>query len=54
MTAPPPDIIEGTFRVVATTELAPRGSPNRRRAAARIVIWNILALAVFLALPALV
>ena len=36
-----PDIIEGTFRVVATTDAQPgRKSPNRQRQVARMVFWN--------------
>jgi hypothetical protein len=51
MTATTPDYIDATFRVVATTELRP--SPNRRRAAVRIVVWNFAFLAMVVALPIL-
>jgi hypothetical protein len=51
MTATTPDFIDGTFRVVATTELRP--SPNRRRAAVRIVVWNFAFMAAIVALPIL-
>jgi hypothetical protein len=47
------EIIEGTFRVVASRELpAPRkGSPNRRRAVARILFWNCAAVFAVVAVP---
>jgi|GEM_PF-3845565 len=48
-----PQIIEGAFRVVATTNLPTRPSPNRRRAAARIVVWNVVGMAAVVALPLL-
>ena len=36
-----PDIIEGVFRVIATSDAPPpRKSPNRERKVARIVFWN--------------
>ncbi|MBU1374372.1 MAG: hypothetical protein KKE02_21870 [Alphaproteobacteria bacterium] len=51
-TATAPDIIDATFRVVATTAL-PRPSPNRQRAAVRIVLWNVAFMAAAVALPIL-
>lgn len=56
-----PQIIEGAFRVVATTNLPARPSrpspnrpsPNNRRAAARIVVWNVVGMAAVVALPLL-
>ncbi|WP_296595707.1 hypothetical protein [Phenylobacterium sp.] len=54
-----PEIIEGAYRVVATSDLPPpprrqvRPSPNRRRAAARIVAWNVIGVAAVVALPLL-
>jgi hypothetical protein len=53
MTATPPDIIEGDYRVVSISPLAPRPSPNRRRAAARIVFWNMAVATLVVALPML-
>lgn len=46
------DVIEAPFRVVST-DLPRRASPNRRRAAARIVLWNFALLAAIVALPIL-
>ena len=46
-----PEIIEGSFRVVATAPLAPRKSPNRRRAAARIFVWHSAMLIALVAVP---
>ena len=52
-----PQIIEGDYRVVAITDVPPptaaRPSPNRRRAAARIVVWNVVGMAAVVALPLL-
>jgi hypothetical protein len=52
-----PQIIEGDYRIVAITDLPPSGprrpSPNRRRAAARIVVWNVVGMAAVVALPLL-
>jgi len=47
------DVIEGEFRVVASRPLPRpfRLSPNRQRAAARILIWNLWAGAAAFALP---
>jgi hypothetical protein len=54
MTATTPDIIDGAFRVVATTALPQqRRSPNRQRAAVRIVLWNFAFMAAIVALPIL-
>jgi len=53
MTATTPDFIDATFRVVSTTDLPPRRSPNRRRAAVRIVLWNFAFMAALVALPIL-
>ncbi len=52
MTATTPDIIEGAFRVVATAT-CPGRSPNRQRAAARIVFWNFAFVFAVVALPIL-
>ncbi|HEY0649759.1 hypothetical protein [Phenylobacterium sp.] len=47
-----PEIIEGVFRVVATTEAPPaRKSPNRQRKVARIVFWNSALMVALVALP---
>jgi hypothetical protein len=47
-----PEIIEGVFRVVATTDASPaRKSPNRQRQVARIVFWNTAMLVAVVALP---
>jgi hypothetical protein len=48
-----PDLIEGSYRVVSTADLPRRPSPNRRRAAARIVLWNVAFMAAAVALPIL-
>lgn len=49
-----PDVIEGSFRVVATTDIPPRRpSPNRQRAVARIVVWNLAIVAAVVAGPIL-
>ena len=53
MTATSPDIIDATFRVVSTTDLPHRRSPNRQRAAVRIVLWNFAFVAAVVALPIL-
>ena len=54
MNAANSDLIEGAFRCVAMTDLTGRGSPNRRRAVARIVFWNVAVMVAFVALPMLV
>lgn len=47
-------IIEGSFRVVSTAAATPRRpSPNRQRAAVRIVFWNFAFVAAAVALPIL-
>ena len=47
-----PEIIEGVFRVVATTDAPPaRKSPNRQRQVARIVFWHSAMLLAVVALP---
>jgi len=47
-----PEIIEGTFRVVATTDARPaRKSPNRERQVARIVFWNTAVMVALVAAP---
>jgi len=46
-----PDVIEGSFRVVATSDLKPRRSPNRARAVARLVVWNVTMMAAVVVLP---
>jgi len=47
-----PDIIEGVFRVVATTDPKPaRKSPNQQRKVARIVFWNSAMLIALVAAP---
>ena len=48
-----PEIIDGQFRVVATTDLKPRRSPNRNREVARIVVWNVAMMVVVVVLPIL-
>jgi hypothetical protein len=57
MRATTPDVIEGAFRVVAIADLpapgAARASPNRRRAVARIVFWNLAVVAAAVVLPIL-
>ncbi len=47
------EIIEGAYRVVATADASARVSPNRRRAAARIVVWNVIGMVAVVALPLL-
>jgi hypothetical protein len=47
-------IIEGSFRVVATHVETRRNSPNRRRAAARIVVWNLAFVVAVIAIPLIV
>ncbi len=49
MTAAHDTVIEGEFRVVATR--AARKSPNRQRAAARIVFWNAVLFGAVVCLP---
>lgn len=51
MSAAQTEIIEGSFRVVATAPAAPRKSPNRRRAAARIFVWHSAMLIALVAIP---
>lgn len=47
-----PEIIEGTFRVIATTEApSARRSPNRQRQVARIVFWNSAMMIALVAAP---
>ena len=53
MTTASPDFIDATFRVVSTTDLPQRRSPNRQRAAVRIVLWNFAFMAAIVALPIL-
>ena len=54
MTATTPDFIEGAYRVVSIVDLPPsRPSPNRRRAAARIVFWNVAVMAAVVVVPIL-
>jgi hypothetical protein len=50
---PAHDVIEASFRVVSTRDLPRRPSPNRRRAAARIVLWNVALMAAVVGLPIL-
>jgi hypothetical protein len=51
-TATAPEIIEGTFRVIATTDAQPaRKSPNRERQVARIVFWNTAMMIALVAAP---
>jgi len=51
--AQPTDVIEGSFRVVATRDAPKRPSPNRQREVARIVFWNVAMMAAVVALPIL-
>lgn len=52
MSAAAPEIIEGAFRVVATTDALPaRKSPNRQRQVARMVFWNSAMLLALVAAP---
>jgi hypothetical protein len=52
MTGQAHDIIEGSFRVIGTRDVpTARPSPNRRRAIARMVVWNLALMAVVVALP---
>jgi hypothetical protein len=47
-----PQVIEGTFRVVATRDAqAPRKSPNRQRQVARTVFWNSAMLVALVVAP---
>ncbi len=47
-----PEIIEGTFRVIATTDAQPaRKSPNRARQVTRIVFWNSAMMIALVAAP---
>lgn len=49
------EIIEGSYRVVWTRDLpSDRPSPNRRRAIARMVVWNVALVAAAIGLPLLV
>ena len=51
-TATAPEIIEGTFRVIATTDAqSARKSPNRERQVARMVFWNSAMLIALVAAP---
>ena len=51
---PDSDVIEGTFRVVASRPLAPvRKSPNRRRMIARVALWNLAAVLAVVLIPRL-
>ena len=53
---PATDIIEGSFRVVASRDPAERpfrNSPNRQRTVARIVFWNAVCFAAVIFLPVL-
>lgn len=43
---PDSDVIEGTYRVIASRPLPPLSkSPNRRRMIARVALWNMAAIA---------
>jgi hypothetical protein len=51
---PANDIIEGSYRVISTRDPSSRpfrSSPNRRRAVARIVLWNLALLVVVIFTP---
>ena len=50
------DIVEGTFRVVASRPIRARGwsSPRTRRAVVRIVFWNCAAVLALVVAPLLV
>lgn len=45
------DIIEGSYRVISTRNLSWRTSPNRRRAVARMAVWNLALFAAVIAVP---
>jgi hypothetical protein len=46
------EVIEGTFRVIATTDAQPaRRSPNRARQVTRIVFWNTAMMVALVAVP---
>ena len=47
------DVIEGSFRLVSSQTLSRRPSPNRQRAVARMVFWNVALMAVIVAMPIL-
>ena len=54
---PADDIIEGSWRVIDTRDLPSRPfskSPNRQRAVARIVCWNLILFGAVIYLPILV
>jgi hypothetical protein len=51
------DIIEGSYRVVSTSDPSSRPfskSPNRQRAVARIIFWNLVLFTAVIYLPILV
>jgi hypothetical protein len=49
------DVIEGACRVIWTRDPPTlRSSPNRRRAVARLVVWNLALTAAVVALPLVV
>ena len=51
--APADHIIEGEYRVVETRTVSPRRSPNRRRAAVRILCWNAIFVGAAITIPVL-
>ena len=47
------DLIEGSFRLVSSQTLPHRLSPNRQRAVARMVFWNVAFMVAIVAMPIL-
>jgi len=47
------DVIEGSFRLVSSQTLPHRPSPNRQRAVARMVFWNVALMVAIVAMPIL-
>jgi len=53
---PANDIIEGSYRVVSTRDPSSqpfRNSPNRQRAVARIIFWNLVLFTAVIYIPIL-
>ncbi|MBL8771157.1 MAG: hypothetical protein JNK30_07210 [Phenylobacterium sp.] len=45
------EVIEGVYRVVATSDAPRRQSPNRRRAVLRVAFWHSALLIALVATP---